>query len=421
MKKLAIAAAVAAGVVFDVAHAAPLPEAKPDEVGFSQAGLSRMDDFFAREIAAKRVPGAVVAIARDGKLVHYKAYGELDPAKGTAMPIDAVFALASMTKPMAAVAGLTLMEQGRLPLQAKLADYYPGFADMKVGVPQADGSLKMDPQASPIFIHDLYRHTSGLMYGGRPDSSSPLARLYPDGTAPALEGDTQAFVDRMTKLPLAHQPSTEFEYGFSIDVLGAVVEKVSGQRLGDYLAATVWQPLGMRDATFHPAEGQRERLARPFPNDPLTGKPQAIKLLDAQTKFDCGGACAFATVGDYVRFGQMLLDGGELDGKRILSPKTVHHMTSNHLGPEIKNNVANLEPHRGGFGFGLGVAVRTTEGLSSVPGNPGEFTWNGAYGTQFFCDPKERLVVVVGTAAPGELRKYYREQVQDIVYGAMVK
>ena len=177
----------------------------------------------------------------------------------------------------------------------------------------------------------------------------------------------------------------------------------------------------MTDATFHPSDAQRPRLARPFANDPLTGKPQAIKLLDAPTKFDCGGACSFATVGDYIRFGQMLLNGGELDGKRILSPKTVHHMTSNHLGPEIKNNVANIEPHRGGFGFGLGVAVRTSEGLSSVPGNPGEFTWNGAYGTQFFCDPKERLVVVVGTAAPGELRKYYREQVQDIVYGAMVR
>jgi CubicO group peptidase (beta-lactamase class C family) len=420
MKTLMIAAAMAAATAFS-AHAAPLPEAKPDDVGFSAAGLARMDDFFAREIAAKRVPGAVVAIARDGKLVHYKAYGQLDAAKGTPMPIDAVFALASMTKPMAAVAGLTLMEQGRLPLQAKLSDYYPGFAEMKVGVPQPDGSLRNDAQASPIFIHDLYRHTSGLMYGGRPDSSSPLVKLYPDGTAPAIEGDTQAFIDRITKLPLAHQPSTVFEYGFSIDVLGAVVEKVSGQRLGDYLSANVWQPLGMKDATFHPAEGQRDRLARPFPNDPLTGKPQAIKLLDTPTKSDCGGACAFATVGDYIRFGQMLLNGGELDGKRILSPKTVHHMTTNHLGPEIKNNVGNVEPHRGGYGFGLGVAVRVNDGLSSVPANAGEFTWNGAYGTQFFCDPKERLVVVVGTAAPGELRKYYRENVQDIVYGAMVK
>lgn len=420
-KTIAMIAAAIAVITFSAARAAPLPEANPDDVGFSKQGLARLDSFFAREIAAKRVPGAVVAIARDGKLVHYKAYGMLDPAKGTPMPVDAIFALASMTKPMAAVAGLTLMEQGRLPLQARLSDYYPGFADMKVGVPQADGSLKLEPQASPIFIHDLYRHTSGLMYGGRPDSSSPVARQYPDGIAPAIEGDTQAFIDRITKLPLAHQPSTEFEYGFSIDVLGAVVEKVSEQKLGDYLAANVWQPLGMKDATFHPTDAQRPRLARPFSNDPLTGKPQAVKLLDTPTRFDCGGACSFATVGDYIRFGQMLLNGGELDGQRILGPKTAHHMTANHLGPEIKNKVANVEPHRGGFGFGLSVAVRTSEGLSSVPGNPGEFTWNGAYGTQFFCDPKERLVVVVGTAAPGELRKYYREQVQDIVYGAMVK
>jgi CubicO group peptidase (beta-lactamase class C family) len=421
MKTLIITAAVVAGIALNVAEAAPLPEAKPDDAGFSQQGFSRLDDFFAREIAAKRVPGAVVAVARDGKLVHYKAYGELDATNGTPMSLDAIFALASMTKPMAAVAALTLMERGRLPLQARLADYYPAFADMKVGVPQADGSLKLEAQAAPIYIHDLYRHTSGLMYGGRPDSASPVARQYPEGTAPAIEGDTQAFIDRITKLPLAHQPGTVFEYGFSIDVLGAVVEKVSEQRLGEYLAANVWQPLGMKDATFHPTEAQRARLARPFPNDPVTGKPQAIKLLDTATKFDCGGACAFATVGDYVRFGQALLDGGELDGQRVLGPKTVQHMTSNHLGPEIKNNVANVEPHRAGFGFGLGVAVRTTEGLSSVPGNPGEFTWNGAYGTQFFCDPKERLVVVVGTAAPGELRKYYREQVQDIVYGAMVR
>src|SRR3954470_6065555 len=154
MKPFMMAVAFVAGIAANAANAAPLPEAKPDDVGFSQQGLARLDDFFAREIAAKRVPGAVVAIARDSKLVHYKAYGQLDPAKGTPMPLDAVFALASMTKPMAAVAGLTLMEQGRLPLQAKLSDYYPGFAEMKVGVPQADGSLAMEAQASPIAIHD---------------------------------------------------------------------------------------------------------------------------------------------------------------------------------------------------------------------------------------------------------------------------
>ena len=421
MKGIAVAATMVAAMGCNWALAAPLPEARPDEVGFSQQGLARMDEFFAREMAAKRVPGAVVAIARDGKLVHFKAYGQSDPAKGTPMALDTVFALASMTKPMAAVGGLKLMEEGRLPLQAELSTYFPAFRGMKVGVPQADGSLKEQPQARPIFIHDLYRHTSGLMYGGRPDSSSPLARMYPGGITPALEGDTQAFIDRLTKLPLAHQPGTVFEYGFSIDVLGAVIEQISGQRLGDYLAANVWKPLGMNDATFHPSDSQKARFAHPFPKDPLTGKPQAIAFLTKPIKFDCGGACAFATVGDYLRFGQMLLNGGELDGQRILSPKTVHHMISNHLGAEIKNNVAVVEPHRGGFGFGLGVAVRVSEGLSSVPGNPGEFTWNGAYGTQFFCDPKERLVVVVGTAAPGALRKYYREHVQNIVYGAMVR
>src|SRR3979411_405954 len=171
MKTLMMTAAVVTGIALNAANAAPLPEAKPGDAGFSQQGLARLDDFFAREIAAKRVPGAVVAIARDGKLVHYKAYGQLDATKGTPMPLDAIFALASMTKPMAAVAGLTLMEQGRLPLQAKLAEYYPAFADMKVGVQQPDGSLKLEAQASPIYIHDLYRHTSGLMSRGRTASA----------------------------------------------------------------------------------------------------------------------------------------------------------------------------------------------------------------------------------------------------------
>ena len=420
MKRVRSAALAIGVLTLGPAHAAPpLPESKPEDAGISTQGLSRLSDFFAREIAANRVPGAVVAIARGGKLVHFKAYGKLNPAKPDPMTVDAIFALASMTKPMAAVAGLTLMEQGRLPLQSKLADYFPGFAAMKVGQQQADGTLKLWDQKRPILVHDLYRHTSGLMYGGRPDSSSPVARLYPDGISPAFEGDTQAFIDRITKLPLAHQPGTVFEYGFSTDVLGAVVEKVSGQKLGTYLAANVWRPLNMVDATFNLTDAQRQRLARPFENDPLTGKPQPIKRLDMVSTFDCGGACAFATVGDYVRFGQMLLNGGQLDGKRILGPRTVAHMTANHLGPEIENNVGNVEPHRAGFSFGLGVAVRTKEGLSAVPGNVGEYSWNGAYGTQFFCDPKEKLVVVVGTAAPGELRKYFREQVQDLVYAAI--
>jgi CubicO group peptidase (beta-lactamase class C family) len=417
MKRLSVlAAAVFASVVV---HAQPLPTTTPQEAGFSPEGLQRLNAFFEREIKAERVPGAVVAIARNGKLVHYQAHGLLNKATGTPMPKDAIFALASMTKIMTSVGALQLTEDGRLPLKSKLSDYYPGFANMKVGVPQADGTLKLVPQERPIFIHDLFRHTSGLTYGGR--GNHPISRLYPGGTDPAIEGNTQAFIDRITPLPLAHQPGTVFEYSFSTDVLGAVVEKVTGQRLGAALYAGVWKPLGMNDTSFNVPAAKKSRVAMAFANNPLDGKPQSITVIDKETQSDCGGACAFGTVGDYLRFGQMLMNGGELDGKRVLSPQTVAHMTSNHLTPEIKNTVAAVEPHRDGFGFGLGVAVRTTAGLSAVPGNPGEYTWNGAFGTAFFADPKEKLVVVVGTAAPGDLRKYYREQVQNIVYGAMVK
>jgi CubicO group peptidase (beta-lactamase class C family) len=205
-----------------------------------------------------------------------------------------------------------------------------------------------------------------------------------------------------------------WEYGFSIDVLGLVVEKVSGKRLGEYLADKVWNVIGMPDTTFAVPKAKRGRIARPFANDPLTGKPQRIAMLEANGKFDCGGACSFGTVADYLRFGQMLLNGGELGGKRVLSPKTVVAMTSNHLPPSIRNNVGVVEPHRDGYGFGL-------DGIAAVPGTKGDYTWNGAYGTAFWADPKEKLVVVLGTAAPGDIRKYNREQVGALVYGAMTK
>lgn len=233
-------------------------------------------------------------------------------------------------------------------------------------------------------------------------------------------GSAAEFANAIAKLPLVYQPGTVFEYSLSFDVLGAVVEKVSGKTLGGHLANTVWKPLKMGDSTFRPTEAQMARVARPFANNPLDGKPQGIAALQRAPTFDCGGACAFGSMGDYIRFGQMLLNGGSLEGAQVLSPAFVQVMTSNHLGAGIQNRVAAVEPHRDGHGFGLGVAVRLQNGLAAVPGNPGEFSWNGANGTGFFCDPKEQLVVAFGTAAPGELRKYYREQVQDLVYGALL-
>jgi CubicO group peptidase (beta-lactamase class C family) len=218
-------------------YASPLPVTSPENAGFSADGLSTIDSFFAGELAANRVPGAVIAIARGGKLVYYKAYGYLDKAKGIPMTLDAIFGYASMTKIMTSVAALKLTQEGKLPLKSKLSDYYPAFAEMKVGVVGADGKVSHEPQKRPIFIHDLFRHTAGLTYGGRGDH--PISKLYPGGTDPAFEGSTADFINRITKLPLAHQPGVCFEYSFSTDVLGAVVEKVSGKRLGEYLAKHV--------------------------------------------------------------------------------------------------------------------------------------------------------------------------------------
>jgi CubicO group peptidase (beta-lactamase class C family) len=387
----------------------PLPPIAPAEAGFSAQALDRIDQFFAREVAANRIPGGVVAIARNGRLVYFKAHGFLDRAAGTPMPRDAIFNLASMTKVMASVAALRLTEEGRLPLKSRLDSYYPEFGNMKVGVPGV-------AVEQPIFIHDLFRHTSGLIYGGR--GTHPISKLYPSGYA-ALDMTSAEFISTITKLPLAHQPGTAFEYGFSTDVLGLVVEKVAGKQLGEYLAETVWGPVGMTDTGFSVPDAKRSRLAKPLPNDPVSKAEQRILILEKTPRFHCGGACAYGTVGDYLRFGQMLLNGGVIDGKRVLSPKTVAFMTSDHLGTKIVNNVPGVEPHRDGYSFGLGVAVRMHDGLAAIPGSKGDYSWNGANGTAYWADPKEKLVVVYGTVGPGDIRKYFREQLTDLVYGAM--
>ena len=397
----------------------PLPPVAVERAGFSADGLSRIDRFFAREIEADRVPGAVIAIARDGKLVYYKTHGYLDKARGTPMPLDAIFHLASMTKVMTSVAALHLNEEGRLPLKSRLDAYFAQFAEMRVGVALKSGDVQLVPAERPIFIHDLFRHTSGFTYGGR--GTTPVSKLYPTGIEAALRYSSSEFIAHLGTLPLAHQPGTVFEYGFSTDVLGLVVEKIAGMRLGEFLAQTVWRPVGMTDTTFAVGADKTAKVARPLANDPLTGKPQQIPILEQAVRFDGGGGCAFGTVGDYLRFGQMLLNGGVIEGNRILSPKTVAVMTSDHLGPGIKNNVALIEPHREGYGFGLGVAVRLNDGVAAVPGSKGDYSWNGATGTAFWVDPKERLVAVLGTAAPGDIRKYYREQFGALVYGAMTE
>ncbi|QKM64074.1 penicillin-binding protein [Polynucleobacter tropicus] len=400
------------------ASKAPLPLSSGS--GFNQEGLKKIDAFFADQIANNQLPGAVLAVAKNGKLAIFKPYGYLDKANNKTMTTDAVFNLASMTKVMASVGALTFYEEGKLPLNAPISNWLPQFKDMKVGKVDADGNLTTVPAKNPITVQDLMRHTNGLTYGGR--GSTPVHKLYPAGSAPAaMQYNATEFVDKLASNALLYEPGTAWDYGFGIDVLGIIEEKISGKSLGSVLQERVWNKVGMPSTTFDVAEKDRARLAQPLPVDPMTGKSQKVDILTQKVKFDCGGSCAFSTAGDYVRFGQMLLNGGSLDGKRVLGPQTVAFMTANHLNKDIKNNVGLTEPGRVGYGFGLGVAVRMERGLSAINGNVGDFTWNGANGTIFWVDPKEQMVVVMMAVAPGEIRKVHREKLNALIYGALDK
>ena len=423
MKKLQAASLIAgllASASIFAADASKTPLPMNAGQGFSQEGLKRIDAFFADEIANNRMPGAVLAVAKNGKLSIYKSYGYLDKANNKPMTTDAIFNLASMTKVMASVGALTFYEEGKMPLNAPISNWLPQFKEMKVGQVDADGKLSLVPAKNQITVQDLLRHTSGLTYGGR--GATPVHKMYPAGSAPAaMQYNAQEFVDKLASTPLLYEPGTVWDYGFGIDVVGVIEEKIAGKPLDAILRERVWSKVGMPDTTFSVPQSSRSRLAQPLPLDPMTGKPQNVDILTKSVKFDCGGSCAFSTAGDYIRFGQMLLNGGSLDGKRVLGPQTVTFMASNHLNKDIKNNVGLTEPGRVGYGFGLGVAVRMERGLSAINGNVGDFTWNGANGTVFWADPKEQMVVVMMGVAPGEIRKIHREQLNSVIYGALEK
>ncbi|MCE7527934.1 MULTISPECIES: serine hydrolase [unclassified Polynucleobacter] len=410
----------ASGISHAAGNTPPLPMANAQSQGVSVDGIKRIDAFFADEIANNRMPGAVLAVAKNGKLVIYKSYGFLNKATNTPMPLDAIFNLASMTKVMAAVGALTFYEEGKMPLNAPISNWYPQMKDMKVGIVAADGSLTTVPAKNPITIQDLMRHTNGLTYGAR--GNSAVHKLFPSASVTAAFDYTgPEFMDKLATIPLLYEPGTVWDYGFGIDVLGLIEEKIANKPLGSVLQERVWSKVVMPDTSFQVADNQRARLAQPLPLDPMSGKPQKIKILTDKVKFDCGGSCAFSTAGDYIRFGQMMLNGGSLDGKRVLGPQTVAFMTSNHLNKDIKNLVGGTEPGRVGYGFGLGVAVRMERGLSAINGNVGDYTWNGANGTLFWVDPKEQMVVVMMAVAPGDIRKIHREKVNALVYGALEK
>ncbi len=398
----------------------PLPRAKPEAVGMSSRRLARIDAALNADIESGRIPGAVIAVARRGKIVLFKAYGWRDKEARVAMTTDTIFNIASMTKPMTAVSALMLYEQGKLLMDDPVANTFKGFADARVAARDANGEPTAEtvPAQRKITIQDLLRHTSGIIYGGR--GTTLVHKMYPEGSAAASQMTGREFIDKLASLPLLHQPGAVWDYGFGLDIAGLVVEDITKQSLGAYMQANLWGPLGMTDTGFFIPAEKAARYAKPLPVDPVSGKPQTIAPdLSKKIGFDCGGGCAASTASDYLRFALMLQNGGRANGKQILARKTVDYMLANQLGPNVKNLVGNADPTRADYGFGLGLAVRTTPGIVRMMGSVGQFSWPGASGTDWWVDPKEELAVVYLSAAPGPIRWTYRQKINALVYQAL--
>jgi CubicO group peptidase (beta-lactamase class C family) len=401
----------------------PLPRAKPENVGMSSERLARISTTLKADIEAGRIPGAVIAIARRGKLVMLEAYGWRDKVAGIPMTTDTIFNIASMTKPMTTVGALMLYEQGKILIDDPLSRYFPKFANMRVATRDANGEPTAEtvPANRQITIQDLLRHTSGLIYGGR--GTTLVHKMYPAGSGDAShEYDGAAFVDKLASLPLLYQPATVWDYGFGLDITGLIVEQISNQTLGQYLQTNLFKPLGMTDTGFSISPDKAARYAKPLAVDPDTGKPQTRSPeLTQPIKFECGGGCAASTASDYLRFAMMLMDHGRFGEAQLLGRKTVDYMLSDQLGPNIKNLIGNADPTRADYGFGLGLAVRTTPGVVRLMGSVGQFSWPGASGTDWWVDPKEELAVVYLSAVPGPLRWHYRQEINALVYQAIIE
>jgi CubicO group peptidase (beta-lactamase class C family) len=399
----------------------PLPRAKPEEVGMSSERLALIAKYVNAEIAHEQFAGAVLAIERRGKVIYFETFGYLDKAAGRPMTADAIFYVASMTKPMVAVAALQLYEQGKLLMDEPLAKYFPKFTDMQVAVLDAkkESILERVPATRRITIQDLFRHTSGLSYGS--SGTTAVHKMYPPSSI--ISSDTftgSEFLDRLSSLPLVYQPGTVWDYGFGLDVLGLIIESTTQQPLSQYLQDNLWKPLGMIDTGFVVPADKAARYAKPLPIDPETGRPQQARSMAQPTKFECGGGCAASTAGDYLRFVHMLLNKGKYGDTRILGRKTVEYMLSNQLGPEVKSF------ETGGlitadYGYGLGLAVRTTPGIVRNSGSIGEFSWTGAGGTYWWGDPREDLGVVWMASIPtSSIRRDTWRRINALVNQAVV-
>ena len=390
----------------------PLPQAKPESLGLSASRLQRMSDVFQREIDKGTMPGATVMVARGGQIGWFDALGKQDPAKQAAMTRETIFRIFSMTKPIVSVGVMMLLEEGQFLLDDAIAKFIPEFADQKVGVDN-NGKLDLVPLQRAITIQDLLRHTSGITY--EHTGNGLVQQLYQRSHVRSRKIDNAEHAALVASLPLICQPGTEWNYSRSTDILGRIIEVVSGKSLGAFLDQRILAPLQMTETAFYTGAENAARLAEPFAADPWTGdKVQLFSMLEKPV-MESGGGGLVSTTMDYARFCQMLLNGGELDGTRIIGRKTLEFMASDHLDPTVKIQGTLTQP---GHSFGLGFGVRTQGGIAPFSGSVGQFFWSGMGGTFFWIDPKEDLFVIFMSQAPGQ-RVYTRTLVRNLVYAAI--
>ncbi|WP_420474910.1 serine hydrolase domain-containing protein [Noviherbaspirillum sp. ST9] len=388
--------------------------------GFSAERLQALTRRIQADIDGRLIPGAAMLVARGGKVVYEAALGTQDPDTGAPMSLDTIFRIYSMTKPIVSVAAMMLVEQGRLLLSDPISGYLPELGNLKVGVekadPQGNRILQLEDALQPATVQDLLRHTAGFTYGIFGDSL--VKEEYRKAGIGNPRATSDEFIRMLGQLPLLYQPGTVWEYSHATDVLGVLLERVSGMPLDALLSERILKPLGMRDSGFWVEEGKHHRIAEAFAKDPVTGA--AVKLNQPRRKpnFLGGGGGMMSTLHDYFRFAQMLANGGELEGVRILSRKTLALMASDHLvGMPLARTGLNYTPGPG-YGFGLGFSVRTHEGGAVIPGSIGDYTWSGLAGTYFWVDPTEDLLAIFLMQAP-EQRTHYRQLFRSLVYAAL--
>jgi len=403
-----------------------LPSAIPETVGMSSERLGRITEVFGDYVDQGRLAGASIMVVRDGSVVYSEALGDRDRESGSPMATDDIFRIASQTKALVSVGIMMLQEEGRLLISDPVSRYLPSFRNTTVAVPREGGGYDVVPAERPITLRHLLTHTAGIAYGSGPGSDRWEAEGVTGWYFGHRDEPIQSTVDRMSSLPFQAQPGERFVYGYNTDILGAVIEVVSGQTLDAFVRERILEPLDMHDTHFYLPPGKRERLAAVYGvrNGALTRGPDGPGMqaqgqyVDGPRASFSGGAGLLSTTRDYARFLQMLLNGGELNGVRLLSPTTVDLMTQNHVGD------LGSGPGMGaglGRGFGLGFAVREDVGAEGRPGSVGDFGWLGAYHSIYWVDPVERLVVVYLTQLTPTGGLDDQLKLRSLVYGAIVR